>query len=588
MDYESLAVDAVDRVVSKSDYLESFIVKKEKGPCLDGVILVYNKGGDNHSKENIQGRIPVQIKGKKKSAKFIKNPSYSIETSDLRNFLQRGGAVLFVVLIDENGDDSIYYRSLLPYDIKRLLQIAKNRKSKTVQLQSFPRDIKEATDILMNFSLNMNAQKADSSITEILTIEELKKRGGITALTFSCITTNTAHKDPINYVIQHGTYLYAKTTLGVLIPVDFLDNPVISEEINTPVKVGEKVFYDSYVVHKKKERFEIHFGNSFTFSANHNDKKASTRFLLRGTLSERIRDAQFLLSLQDNHPIVVGNHALPPIALDDFKGLNLERFSEVLSELLLAKQMLDFFDVTEELRCDTLTEHDWFNLRRLISAYQGNEITLIDTGIPYGSYTIGNLHLIICATKNSETNRFTISNMYSAPFRIVYKDEKEKKWFFPVFIALKAHEIAACSNINQEKIVDQINPIDYTFSENVEFVVSFMLEVIKAYDINNKEAYLSLAERILDVLQEKGHTMQPDMLLLNRLQIFKRQRPLSEEERKQLLGIIKEDQKDEETKLGAFLLLGADCDARATFKKLPAERKKIFSEYPIYHFFPKD
>lgn len=586
MDFESLAVSAVERIVSKSDYLESFIVKKEKGPCLDGEIIVYNKGGDNHSKENIQGRIPVQIKGKKKSANFIKKPSYSIETSDLRNFLQRGGTVFFVVLIDDNGDDSIYYKSLLPYDIKRVLQIAKHRKSKTVQLQPFPRDVKEATDILMNFSLDMNAQKADSSITEILTIEELKKRGGITALTFSCITTNTAYKNPINYVIQHGTYLYAKTTLGVLIPVDFLENPAISEEIYTPVKVGEKVFYDSYVVLKKKEGFEVHFGNSFTFSANHNDKKATTRFSLRGTLSERIRDAQFLLSLQDNHPIVVGNHALPPIALDDFKGLNLERFSEVLSELLLAKQMLDFFDVTEELRCDTLTEHDWFNLRRLISAYQGNEVTLKDTGMPYGSYTIGNIHILICAIKNQETNKYTISNMYSAPFRIIYKDDNEKDWIFPIFIALKAKEIADCCNICQEKVIDQISLIDYSLSINVEFVVFFMLEVIKAYDISKKEVFLSLPDRILDILQEKD-AMQPDLLLLNRLQISKRKRPLSEEEKQQLFEIIKEEHSADETKLGAFLLLDAESDARVTFEALSPDRKRSFSEYPIYHFFPK-
>lgn len=587
MDLETLAVNAVERVVSKSDYLESFIVKKEKGPCLDGEIIVYNKGSNNHSKENIQGRIPVQIKGKKKSANFIKKPSYSIETSDLRNFLQRGGTVFFVVLIDDNGDDSIYYKSLLPYDIKRLLQIAKHRKSKTVQLQLFPRDVKEATDILMNFSLDMNAQKADSSITEILTIEELKKRGGITALTFSCITTNTAYKNPINYVIQHGTYLYAKTTLGVLIPVDFLENPAISEEIYTPVKVGEKVFYDSYVVLKKKEGFEVHFGNSFTFSANHNDKKATTRFSLRGTLSERIRDAQFLLSLQDNLPIVVGDHALPPIPLDDFHGFNYDKFSTVLSELLLAKQMLDSFEVTEELRCDEFTEYDWFNLRRLISAYQGNEVTLIDTGMPYGSYTIGNIHILICAIKNPKTNKYTISNMYSAPFRIIYKDDNEKNWIFPIFIALKAKEIANCCNICQEKIIDQISLIDYSFVINVEFVVFFMLEVIKAYDIKNKEVFLSLADRLLDILQVKG-SMQPNVLLLNRLQIIKRKRPLSTEEKQQLFEILKEHHTTDETKLGVFLLLEAESDAKITFEKLSTEQKKAFSEYPIYHFFPKD
>lgn len=42
--------------------------------------------------------------------------SYSIETSDLRNYLNAGGTMFFVVYVDETGTNHrIFYTSLLPY-----------------------------------------------------------------------------------------------------------------------------------------------------------------------------------------------------------------------------------------------------------------------------------------------------------------------------------------------------------------------------------------------------------------------------------------------------------------------------------------
>jgi len=122
MDTEQLATSAVIQRLSYCDGLVPFINAGTTEPSWDGHVYVYPIGSD---KKADLIRVPVQVKGTKRA---IENDaasfSVSAEVSDLRNYLNDGGAIYFVVVICDDRSESIFYKSLLPFDLQRILKDA--------------------------------------------------------------------------------------------------------------------------------------------------------------------------------------------------------------------------------------------------------------------------------------------------------------------------------------------------------------------------------------------------------------------------------------------------------------------------------
>ena len=86
MDIESMAVTAIKNLIAWNNYLTSFINDKDKEPSWDGNIYVYSTSSNTHNKKDLVGRVPVQVKGHISCSDFPDEVSYSVDTSDLRNY----------------------------------------------------------------------------------------------------------------------------------------------------------------------------------------------------------------------------------------------------------------------------------------------------------------------------------------------------------------------------------------------------------------------------------------------------------------------------------------------------------------------
>ena len=158
MDYETLGVTKIEELIAKSDYLVPNINKHDKEPSFDGNIEVYCKPGNTHNKADLIIRVPVQVKGSCKN-KHPNTIPFSVDVSDLENYLVAGGAIFFVVYIDEDGDrKSAYYCELLPYTLKKICDEAKGHTTKTIHLKKFPTRKKDISNILLNFAADMKKQ----------------------------------------------------------------------------------------------------------------------------------------------------------------------------------------------------------------------------------------------------------------------------------------------------------------------------------------------------------------------------------------------------------------------------------------------
>ena len=99
---EKIATDIVNIILNRTDRLISDIDSTDKMPSWDGGVRVYRK--ESQKKEDLIGRVPVQVKGhyfdlSKNENMFPDKIKFSVETSDLTNYLNDAGVIFFVVYI---------------------------------------------------------------------------------------------------------------------------------------------------------------------------------------------------------------------------------------------------------------------------------------------------------------------------------------------------------------------------------------------------------------------------------------------------------------------------------------------------------
>ena len=163
MDSEKIATNHVELAISKAGHLVSHINSNDKEPSWDGDVEVYKKSGHVHAKADLILKVPVQVKGHIKPNLKKKSIKYSIQYSDLRNYLYVGGTIFFVVYFDKEDEHyTIYYVGLLPFDLKKMLKDYKGdfSKYKSIELKVFPTKKEDIDDIFLNFAHHMNRQRA--------------------------------------------------------------------------------------------------------------------------------------------------------------------------------------------------------------------------------------------------------------------------------------------------------------------------------------------------------------------------------------------------------------------------------------------
>ena len=111
-----------------------------------------------------------------------------------------------------------------------------------------------------------------------------------------------------------------------------------------------------------------------------------------------------------------------------------------------------------------------------------------------------------------------------------------------------------------------------------------MLSMLNAYDKAPNPELLNAARQMNVWLGQHTDFLSSEIVTLNRLQIELRERPLEFSE-KQELYTIATTAKDEFQRLGAFLLLDEQEEARKIFDTLDEDRLNLFKGFPIYKFY---
>ncbi len=584
MDIERFALSKILESIAKCDVLQSNFETNDKTPSWDGFVYVYNNS--NKAKREYQGRVPVQIKGTEKLDIDLEKEqiSFPMEVSDLRNYYKDCGCVVFVVYITKDFKHRIYYNSLLPFDLRKILEVAKDQQTITIALDVFPEnDQKEVTTIFFDFLHHSELQKGTKGIIldAIDSFEDLQK----SKIDIDNIVVPSPGSNLIElckYLTTHEHYVYAETKDKVLFPFEKVKKAsrvtLLPRKIQ--IEVNGTKFYDesSLCVENGKEVVKI--GKSFTyrpFEKNFN-------FKLNGNLSERIIDCRFFIELSDSGKIIIDGKE-GQVNIDDGLIEEAKKIREILKFLELTKLLFEKLGVKKELDFEKITDSDSRLIAALIEGIINNAYVTVDNLESWIlPVKIANLHILLVAIKSKEKkdrDRYRIYNFFEQCEKNCYMEYKMDSGSEPikssVYFLLEKKDFLKFDNISYDNILKLVKNLP-KYEANHTSITNLILSLLRAYDEQKEDEMLKTANSLNEhIVAFYGET---PITVLNKLQIIRRQRRFSDEEIEILKQILSSND-DLFVLLGANILLERSLDAESVFEKLPEEKKQEFLSFPI-------
>ena len=567
-------------VLIKTEHITPNIPINNTLPSWDGEILLYGK--KDFSKENLTGRIPVQVKGTEQNLVSNNELKHKLTISDLKNYKNDGGCIYFVIYSDANNEKTIFYDFLLPSDINKILSLKRNKNAKSIthKFLKFPIEADTIVSLLNTFLLNKKQQKSESEYLLDLAHQSVKEMNqnlwqrtkDISSISFSYI--NTKPKE-MKVIFDIPIYLNAKTKGGYNTLLQRFHVHSISNEVKSNVSINNKVFYKLFKFSRLKEKAKITLGKAIDITFQNNiftEMKptfhANLNFTEHGTLDERITDNKFMYELcsKKSNDIVFGKGR--KISFDNINNILFDSniFVKRIMFLEHLKKVLDYYGVTEELVFKTLSDDDNQIITNLFFAYE-NDVTYSNIK------EIGRLLKIKIANLNIflyldylKNNKFKVYSFFDMP-KIYCALDKYGKYACSQYIVLEKKDLIQCSNINFKVIFDSIVSIpineQYIFSVN-----HLLLEAICAYDeimeSPKKQHLYHFIKELSGWLYDKE---QSEVNLLNYYQVLKRERKLDRNEQEQLRKIIINGESTI-IKIGATILLESFSEARSFWECL--------------------
>ncbi|WP_303149304.1 hypothetical protein [uncultured Cloacibacillus sp.] len=604
MDIEQRATSAIIDAISRSDYLKADIHSGDKKLSWDGEIEVYRKPSHNHSKRDFWTRIPVQIKGKLyKKANNDDKLTYQVSTSDLRNYLNDGGVIYFVVKVFDNCEKQqpvIFYAPLLPFDLKMLLKNNDEKQKISISLLPFHEDIDDMTRIIMHFANNMFKQRA--SINEkTITLSDIKNSKDIANMienySFSCVRLK-GDIDVYDSLLHPNAdiYVYAHTKLGITIPIIKLPDLTkceisINGHINANVAINNYVYYKEFIqryVKTADKIQEFYFGKSIKITCAESAKNEMKLFFsVKGTLSERINDTKFIIALLKERYIEIDGEKFQvgDITENNSKKDTINKLEKLLEWLLDVQELLKRLDISEELDYGLVTLKDEQLLHLLmIAILEGKTVRLTNVSSIFNLIKIGNLNICLSIFKaRGNCNEYYVGNFFDSGVQVKAKGETGNESLVSYYTFFKREILLNCSNLNFSKMLDDIKsfPMSKIYADRL---INLLLELLHAYDESGRQDVLDAAIEIAEWLKNIDCFTPDAVLKLNYYQTILRRRELTQSEIIELVALTEEQNLPEEVYTGAHLLLKNQASAEVHFNKLASNLQREFEKYPIYRF----
>ncbi|MCL2561587.1 MAG: DUF4365 domain-containing protein [Rikenellaceae bacterium] len=583
---EMLAVSAVKDMVVDTDILHPFIAEGDKEPSWDGFIYIYKD--ETRKKDNLKGRVAVQVKGIKNN-NFESKITFPVEVADLKNYLHNGGVIYFVVYIHktDNKKRKVYYETLAPVKINNYLQGIGKQKTKTINLKEFPADRNDRTSIIVNF-FDHSIMQTSYAKGGFISLEDIGTANN--EYSYSIQISGYGHKTPNTLFssLQDELYIYVTPKgTNALIPTDtVIASMEAKQEIVGDIAVGGKVYYRSYHSITSPEGTSLKIGDSITIHmGNFDNITVTTTIQFTPCMRKLAKDMEFLVDVINTGRFNLGSVELELNSIDDGYSEFIYDVQKRLTFYNKIIQMLDILNVEDDINIDELTDDNKRNIETLVRAFiDKKDITNITAETPSVlDLKINNILLKLIVNKK-ENGAYEIQNFFESEVEVSYKDLDGSHLVTSPYSALSKDDYLHVSNINHSKIIDSYKKVVLINPNVFDRANIDMLQMLSAYDEALEQKLLSAAKSVAGWILNDGNNIGENIKILNYLQIIKRERSLNKDEKRQLSIMSEDSNATEQEKVGAYLLLDNQISAEIHFEKIKPEEQELFRTFPIYKF----
>lgn len=566
---EHISINNLENTILKCNKLQTFISSNDKTPSWDGEVFIY--GSSKKIKSNLIGKANVQVKGKwrKDITKIVKEISYQISVDDLKNYKDNGGTIFFVVYCNYQNF-SIFYTSLLPIDIEELLKNKEHQKSISVKLGLFPMDNSdEIFNVFYEFYENSKKQHQIShKIINNFSRGILDSERYNLVMSYSNLKLQTK-EEMMKHILTHPTYSYIHDNeLGIDSVYKKINFDTIVEECPEEICVDGKVLFNRlHYEYDKNGLSKIKIGK-YIYLDIHNKK---FHFSVAKTLLEQIKNLQYIEHVMQNNDNV--------IKIDNSKlMLSHDNIKKILFNLMDIQNALKKMHVKKDLVLEELTANE----RNKLIAF--SKSILYGEEIPYyipddgqiGIFECNNINLLI-SCERAHNGKYIIHDFFSSDSKCKNKEKIDEylKWvsYGDYF-----------DNFEINNVFSTIEALNKDGRAN-EAINDTVILLIINFDSSKNKNLLILGSRLLEnILKTVEDTDSNYIYKINLLQIFKRQRNLTNEENIYLVD-LKQRKKDKFCKICCDILLENYREAEIEIKTLSTKEKNDLGKLPIYKLY---
>ena len=572
---EDKGINAVSEYLSDIGYIKPYLSSNDKTPMWDGSLFVY-KSKEDFNNERFEYRIPVQVKASEFDGDvFPETTSFSIEVTDLQNYLKDGGLVFFKVLV-KGKEKEVYCSFLTKPRIEDIISSCKEQMTKSVSLSKAPQNGNEVLENLKRIYI-----LRDHSLLDLSTLEnrsDYKFR-----IQLEHLSPDT---DPQEYLATH--YVDALFSLDG-VPGEFYPKggPVKIESSTSIIKdvtIGGHAYFNSFAITYKNDGKHFIAGCFDIIISYDSSPKPQTTIhvvLKASTLGDVINELNSIQSFMHHKSINFGN-----IKFDfkehDFSSAPQKEWEESLQYWNDVKKLFAVLKVKPSFAPDKLNEEDNRQLETLIHGILHRNIVYGDYGESHlSTFDIGSQKILVYA-EHLQGREFKLFDIYEH-LCAGYVDEDGNHRPTPI-LSLIFEQKTLPSNVQLDKIVQTYksykkkNP-QISLRANMD-----LLNMLNHYDRCHDKKVLKAAIEIATWLKnEKNSTIgNRNITLLNYLQAIKRQKGTFNDMEMQKLYRLKTT--DNTENFARYLLLGNKEKALSYLAKISENDLDFLKTLPIYHF----
>ncbi|MFF3024467.1 DUF4365 domain-containing protein [Gottfriedia sp. NPDC057948] len=572
---EVISVHAIISEALKFD-LRADIPIGDKGISFDGKIDVFLD--DSEKKESLKGHVPVQVKGTY-TPKFTEgNRTFPVEIADLQNYYNSNGVVYFVVEINRSREAKVYFKQLLPTELRYLLNEYGNQGKRNIVL----RPLNETT-LYRVCSLFLDESKKQPRV--ILENNSFNPEQ-FDSFKFTSLTFNPANRET-SYIYEHDFTMYG--VMGTLtIPIGIARVTSEMQSYEETIIINGNEIKTNIEITKEPEQVSVLIENSIELIILENGKfkfkidkfiSVSTQLkvlpILKAILlGEKIHFFELRAVIEDGK-------------IKDKNWVN--RIDELYKLFINLQKVYKMLDVE-----DSLVFMDEQNLIDNIEVFTDlvlkkdfSKLNFNDKILGFIGYELGGNYFNFFYDPSDKS----LIDGYSKDILNIDTQIQVDNVMYPysIFAKLSVHSLANSENINFDVITESFKHFDPFINENIFGNTNhFCLMCLSAYDLTQKKELLMLANFILQHYKSGLSKESEQILLINKLQVSIRlDGTLTEQDKDRLIEMKLSNTGNYNLQFCANVLLGNKTEADWFFKRFDQSQQKNLMDYPIYTLFQK-